>query len=44
MYVQAVLVVDLNNPVELQMWFDIHPTAVVMQVTVQNNVFYVFYK
>lgn len=44
MTIATVLVVDLSNPSEVQIWFDSNPTAQVKTVLFQDHAFYIFYE
>jgi len=43
MHVVAITVAALDNPIEVQQWFDSHLSSTVKQVILNSNVFYIFY-
>ncbi len=43
MYLQTVVVNNLNDPIEVRDWLTTN-NVLIKQVTLQNNVFYIFYE
>ena len=44
MTIVTVIVEDPSNPVEVQAWFDEHPSVTVKEFAVQGNLFYLLYE
>jgi hypothetical protein len=41
--VDTIIVADLSNPTELQVWFEKHPTVLITTIVIGSNIFYVVY-
>ena len=43
MKLQTILVQNKLDPVEVSMWLEAHPDLFIVEVTVSDSVFYIFY-
>ena len=43
MRIVTITVAALNDPIEVQQWFDSHLSSTVKQIILNSNVFYIFY-
>ena len=43
MTIETIIIDDKSNPVELQSWFDSHPSATIQTISFKENIVYVIY-